>query len=86
MTSGIPHGLKVINKSLEEKGGREKETEREREGDLQAAVSVSLCCSVAECFIVQCVPIFSFCQDYCNQAVTENITSQAYKERTDILN
>lgn len=86
MTSGIPHGLKVINKSLEENGGREKETEREKERDLQAAASVSLCCSVAECFIVQSVPIFSFCQDYCNQAATENITSQAYKERTDILN
>lgn len=61
MTSGIPHGLRVINKRLEEKGS-------EGETDLQSAASL-LCFSAAECFIAQCVvPIFSSCRDYSNQA------------------
>lgn len=61
MTSGIPHGLRVINKRLEEKGS-------EGETDLQSAASV-FCFSAAECFIAQCaVPIFSSCRDYSNQA------------------
>lgn len=74
MTSGIPHGLRAINKRLEEKGSEE-------ETDSQSAASVFRS-SAAGCFIAQCaaVPIFSSCRDYSNQApASENITSRAYK-------
>lgn len=62
MTSGIPHGPGVINKRLEEKGGK-------GETDLQSAAIVFCFSAAAECFIAQCaVPIFSSCRDYSNQA------------------
>lgn len=78
MTSGIPHGLGVINKRLEEKGS-------EGETDLQSAASV-FCFSAAECFIAHCaVPIFSSCRDYSNQASALKTSHlQLTKERSDI--
>lgn len=78
MTSGIPHGRRVINKRLEEQGS-------EGETDPQSAARL-FCFSAAECFIAQCAaPIFSSCRDYSNQASALKTSHlRLTKEGTDI--
>lgn len=74
-TSGMPHGLRVINKR---KAARKRQT--------RSLQPTSFALSAAKCFIVHCaVPIFSSCRDYSNQASALKTSHLGLtKERTDI--